>query len=164
MRMGRLLPYPLLSAALLLLWLLLNQTVSPGHLLLACAVGIAGGWTLAALQLPKLRLRRPASILRLAWIVTNDIVRSNIAVALIVLGFGRARRTSAFVDIPLDLRDPYGLAALACIITSTPGTVWVSFDAKAGILTIHVLDLIDESDWRRKINGDYERLLLEIFA
>jgi multicomponent K+:H+ antiporter subunit E len=68
------------------------------------------------------------------------------------------------VDIPLDLRDPYGLAALACIITSTPGTVWVSFDAKAGILTIHVLDLIDESDWRRKINGDYERLLLEIFA
>jgi multicomponent K+:H+ antiporter subunit E len=160
----RLLPFPLLSAALLLLWLLLNQTISPNHLLLASAVGLVGGWTLAALQLPKLRLRRLATILRLVGIVTSDIVRSNIAVARIVLGFGRAHRTSGFVNIPLDVRDPYGLAALACIITSTPGTLWVSFDEKAGILTIHVFDLVDESDWFRKIKGDYERLLLEIFA
>ena len=37
------------------------------------------------------------------------------------------------MNIPLDLRDPYGLAALACIITSTPGTLWVNFDAATGI-------------------------------
>ena len=67
------------------------------------------------------------------------------------------------MDIPLDLRDPYGLAVLACIITSTPGTLWVSFDAGEGMLTIHVLDLIDENDWIRTIKGRYERLLLEIF-
>ena len=68
------------------------------------------------------------------------------------------------MDIPLDLRDPYGLAALACIITSTPGTLWVDFDAASGTLTIHVLDLVDESEWIRTIKGRYERLLLEIFA
>ena len=28
---------------------------------------------------------------------------------------------------------------------------------------IHVLDLIDESEWVRTIKGRYERLLLEIF-
>jgi multicomponent K+:H+ antiporter subunit E len=52
---------------------------------------------------------------------------------------------------------------LACIITSTPGTLWVNFDAAKRILIIHVLDLIDESEWVRTIKGRYERLLLEIF-
>jgi multicomponent K+:H+ antiporter subunit E len=31
-------------------------------------------------------------------------------------------------------------------------------------LTIHVLDLIDRSEWVHTIKGRYERLLLEIFA
>ena len=53
---------------------------------------------------------------------------------------------------------------LACIITSTPGTVWVDFNAASGNLTIHVLDLADKTDWVRIIKGRYERLLLEIFA
>ena len=67
------------------------------------------------------------------------------------------------MNIPLDLRNPYGLAALACIITSTPGTLWVDFDAAKGMLMIHVLDLIDENEWIQTIKGRYERLLLEIF-
>ena len=65
--------------------------------------------------------------------------------------------------LSLELRDPYGLATLACIITSTPGTLWVSFDPTQGRLTIHVLDLIEESDWISTIKGRYERLLMEIF-
>jgi multicomponent K+:H+ antiporter subunit E len=67
------------------------------------------------------------------------------------------------VNIPLDLRDRHGLAVLACIITSTPGTLWVNFNPANGILMIHVLDLIDESVWMTTIKGRYERLLLEIF-
>ena len=31
------------------------------------------------------------------------------------------------------------------------------------VLTIHVLDLIDESEWIRTIKNRYERRLLEIF-
>ena len=67
------------------------------------------------------------------------------------------------MKIPLELRNPYGLATLACIITSTPGTVWVDFNEASSTLTIHALDLVDESDWLRIIKGRYERLLLEIF-
>jgi multicomponent K+:H+ antiporter subunit E len=161
--MKRLLPFPFLSAGLLVLWLLLNQTVSLGHLLLGSALALAGGWALSALQPPQGRVRRPSAILRLSSLVLADIVRSNIAVGRIVLGFGRRELTSGFVRIPLDLRNPYGLAALACIITSTPGTLWVNFDAARGVLTIHVLDLIDESEWVRTIKDRYERRLLEIF-
>lgn len=162
--MTRLVPFPLASVSLLALWLLLNQTLSLAQILLGGAVALIGGWALAALELPKARPRRPAAILRLAAFVFADIVRSNIAVARIILGLERRRWTSGFVEIPLELRDPYGLATLACIITSTPGTLWVDFNTTSGTLTIHVLDLIDKSEWVRTIKGRYERLLLEIFA
>jgi multicomponent K+:H+ antiporter subunit E len=162
--MKRILPFPLASAGLFALWLLLNQSLSPGHLLIGSVVALVGGRLLAALEPPKGRLLRLAPMFRLAGLVAADIVRSNIAVALIVLGIKEQHRKSGFVHIPLDLRQPYGLAMLACIITSTPGTLWVSFDEASGLLTIHVLDLIDESEWIRTIKGRYERLLLEICA
>jgi multicomponent K+:H+ antiporter subunit E len=94
--------------------------------------------------------------------VVFDIVRSNLAVARLILR--RDQRThSGFVAIPLTLVDPYGLAVLACIITSTPGTIWVSHDSGASILLIHVLDLVDEQTWIDSIKRRYEQLLLEIF-
>lgn len=162
--MTRLLPHPLLSGALFVLWLLLNQSLSPGQLIIGGAASLFGGWTIAALATTKARPRRLAAIFRLMAAVLWDIVRSNVAVALIVLGAGRRERRSGFIEIPLELRDPYGLAALACIITSTPGTLWVELDPTSGTLTIHVLDLQDESEWVRTITGRYERPLLEIFA
>lgn len=162
--MRRLVPFPVVSASLLALWLLLNQSVAPGHIFLGIAVGIVGGWALARLNPPNARPRRLGAIFRLAALVLADIVRSNIAVAWIILGRERRRWTSGFIEIPLELRDPYGLVALACIITSTPGTLWVDFEPETGTLTIHVLDLIDRSELVRTIKGRYERLLLEIFA
>jgi multicomponent K+:H+ antiporter subunit E len=161
--MTRFLPFPVLTACLLVLWLLLNQALSPGHLLLGAATAVVAGWVFTALEPPRARFGRAGAALRLFLIVLADIVRSNIAVARIILGLVGRERTSGFVNIPLFLRAPYGLAALACIITATPGTLWVSFDPAKGILTIHVLDLIDESAWMRTIKGRYERLLLEIF-
>jgi multicomponent K+:H+ antiporter subunit E len=162
--MTRFLPHPVLSGALFMLWLLLNQSLSPGQLVLGGAAALVGGWTFAALEGTKARPRRLAAVFRLMAAVLRDIVRSNVAVALIILDAGRRERRSGFIEIPLELRDPYGLAALACIITSTPGTLWVELDRTSGTLTIHVLDLQDESEWVRTIKGRYERPLLEIFA
>jgi multicomponent K+:H+ antiporter subunit E len=160
----KLLPYPLASASCLAIWLLLNQSLSLGQFVLGAGAGLVGGWALTALEQPKVRLRRPVTIMQLVVLVVADIVRSNIAVARLVLGLEQRAWRSGFVEIPLDLRDPYGLAVLATIITSTPGTLWVAFDATTGILTIHVLDLVDEAEWARTIKTRYERPLLEIFA
>ncbi|HEX6979117.1 MAG TPA: Na+/H+ antiporter subunit E [Alphaproteobacteria bacterium] len=161
--MKALLPFPLLSAGLLAVWLVLNQTVSPGHVLLGGALALLGGWTMTALEPARSRIRRPRAIGRLFVLVVADVVRSNIAVARIILGAQRRSITSGFLDIPLELRNPYGLVVLACIITATPGTLWVGFDSARGILTLHILDLIDETAWIDTIKGRYERLLLEIF-
>ena len=159
----RVLPYPVLSLALLLLWLLLNQSLSPAHFVLGACLAIGGGVVLTALEPSPAHLRRPAALVILGRLVLLDIVRSNIAVARIILGTRLPTVTSGFVDIPLELRAPHGLATLAIIITATPGTIWVNYDSATGVLTIHVLDLVDENAWLRTIKGRYERRLMEIF-
>jgi multicomponent K+:H+ antiporter subunit E len=161
--MSRILPYPFVSAALLTTWLMMNQSVSPGQVLLGTFIAVLGGLTLSALDVPRLRFMRPLAALRLFFYVVADVVRSNFAVAAIILGLGHRERSSGFVDIPLALRNSGGLILLSFIITSTPGTVWVDFDPNTGILKIHVLDLVDQADWRNTIKGRYERLLLEMF-
>jgi len=161
--MTRWLPFPAMSICLLAMWLLLNQTLSAGHIVLGCIIATVAPLAMSALELPRARLRRADAIMQLAVVVLMDIIRSNIVVAGIILTPSYRTRTSGFITIPLDLRSPYGLAALACIITSTPGTIWVSFESAKGMLTIHVLDLIDENAWIRTIKHRYERLLLEIF-
>ena len=157
-----------MALALAAMWLLLNESVGAGMLVLAGVAGLVGGWLLRPLGLARARpaarrLDRVAAALRLGRVVLVEIVRSNNAVARLILGLGDHRRTSGFVRIPLDMRSPYGLAALACIITATPGTVWVEYDSAGNTMLLHVLDLVDEAQWHRIIKERYERPLMEIF-
>jgi multicomponent K+:H+ antiporter subunit E len=158
----RWLPYPLLSGLLALVWLVFNQSLSPGMVLLGIALGIALAGVFGMLRPPKAHIRNYPLAAWLLLRVVFDIVRSNFAVARLILrGAGDVR--SGFVAIPLTLTDHYGLAVLACIITSTPGTIWVSYDPASNVLLIHVLDLVDEQSWIDTIRQRYERPLLEIF-
>lgn len=160
--MSRIFPYPLMMASLVVSWLALTS-FSAGQLLVGIAVALVAGQGLAALHPVKPRLRRWDLIPKLIAIVLYDIVRSNIAVVSIILGGPRRVRRSGFVSIPLDLRDPTGLAVLSLIITSTPGTAWFDYNAARGMLLIHVFDLVDEEGWRSLIKSRYEHLLMEIF-
>lgn len=158
----RWLPYPILSALLLAVWLLLQQSVAPGTILLGALLGVALAKVFGRLRPPKARLRHYPLLGRLFVRVVLDIFCSNLAVARLILRRD-SRTRSGFVAIPLTLTDHHGLAVLACIITSTPGTIWVSYDPSANILLIHVLDLVDEAGWIDSIKRRYERPLLEIF-
>ncbi len=161
--MKRWLPYPLLAAALLAMWLLLNQSVAPYTILLGSALAFGASWGLTALDPPKANLRRPGAALKLALVVFVEIVRSNNAVAWIILRKGARNRRSGFVRIPLDTRNPYCLAGLACIVTATPGTIWVEYDSADNTMLLHVLDLINEEQWVEIIKQRYEKRLMEIF-
>ena len=162
--MSRWLPFPLFSVALAALWLLLSQSLEPAHLLLGALAGLGGGLLLRQLQLPMQRVRRRfGTALKLLWMIFADIVRSNIAVGRIVFYPYVGGRTSGFLDLPLELRHPGGLAVLACIVTATPGTSWARYDAKRNVLTLHILDLVDEEAWIELFKGRYEKALLEIF-
>jgi len=159
--MSRWLPMPLMSLLLLALWLLLNDTLAPGQVLLGGVLAVVLPQAAAPLRPLRPILRRPGVALRLALHVAVDIVRANFFAAGVILG--RRRPQSGFVRIALELRDPHGLAALACIVTATPGTLWAHFDDEQGVLTLHVLALRDEAPLRDTIKLRYERPLREIF-
>lgn len=163
MRAKRWLPYPLLWALLLALWLLLNETLGAGHVILGALIAFGATLGFRVLQAPQVTLRGSRAALELALLVFADIVRSNVAVGRIVLWRGTRNQTSDFVQIPLDLRNPAGLATLACIVTACPGTAWARYDSAHSVLTLHILDLVDEEEWIATIKHRYERRLLEIF-
>lgn len=160
--MTRLVPHPLLTLGLLLLWLVLTR-FSLGHLVLGSVIALGAGLVFARLEPAAPRRRRVWPLLRLAGIVAVDIVRSNLAVAWLILSDGRNRR-SGFVEIPLRLQDPGALALLALILTATPGTAWLEHDRATGVLLLHVFDLKDPEEWRVLIRDRYEALLLEAFG
>ena len=155
---------PVLVASLLALWLLLNRPVSLGNVALGLMLALGVAWASSGLRPLQPKLRRTYLAGVLLAVVLRDIVRSNFNVARAVLGLRRGKELkSGFVKVHLALKDPHGLAVLAGIVTSTPGTVWVSHDVETSELTLHVLDLADEDAWIAWVKEPYERLLLEIF-
>ena len=89
--------------------------------------------------------------------------QSNIAVLRFLL-LPRTRRHSAdFVKIPLELRDPNGLAVLAMIVCITPGTVWAELSRDRSMLMLHVLEVHDREAIVQHVQTRYERPLMEIF-
>jgi multicomponent K+:H+ antiporter subunit E len=160
--MSRVFPYPLLIASLIVMWLLLSS-FSLGQFVVGTAVALVAAQGMAALHPAKPRIRRWSLLPKLVAIVLYDIVRSNIAVAWLILREGNNRRVSGFMTIPLELRSPMGLAVLGLILTATPGTAWLDYNSARGTLLLHVLDLVDENTWRTLIKTRYEHLLLEIF-
>ncbi|MCQ4630554.1 Na+/H+ antiporter subunit E [Shinella lacus] len=156
------LPYPLLSASLVLMWLALNG-FTIGQFILGCIVAVLASWGMASLRPAKPRLNKWYLLPKLVGIVLYDILRSNIAVASILLTGGKRSHKSGFMTVPLDLENPTALAVLAVVVTSTPGTAWLEYNSLNRTVLIHVLDLVDEEEWRVLIKTRYEALLMEIF-
>jgi multicomponent K+:H+ antiporter subunit E len=152
-----------LSAFLLALWLLLNAAVDPGTLLLGVAIALAAPVLSAPLRPTPVRMRRPLVALRLLATVVGDVIASNVAVAAGILSMRRRALMSAFVLIPLELRDANGLATLAMITTIVPGTVWCELAPDRSALLLHVFDVDDEERFVAEYKDRYERPLMEIF-
>jgi len=161
--MKRLLPAPLLSAALFVLWLVLNRTLGTGHVLLALVLALAIPLLTAGLRPVRVRIRRPGVVLRLLLRVAADSTRSNIALVRLLLWPGSRRHPSGFLHVPLDLRDPNALAMLALIVCLTPGTAWAELSLDRATLLLHALEVDDASAMVAHIKQRYERPLMEIF-
>ncbi len=161
--MKRYLNLLILPAALLAVWLLLNDSLSPGQIVLGAILAALLAWAASALRPLRSSPKHLPTVLRLCAHVAIDITKSNIAVARIIWLGARANASPGFIKIPLRIRDAHGLAALACIVTYTPGTVWSDYSEEDGLLTLHVLDLQDEAEWFETIQQRYESPLMEIF-
>ena len=161
--MKRLFPAPLLSAALIVAWLVLNASLAAGDVLLAVGLGLAVPALLAPLRPARPRIRHPLTVLRLIAVVGRDVLWSNALVLRTLITRPGRPMHKRFVRIPLELRDPSALAALAVITTVVPGTVWCELARDSSALLLHVWDAPDEAAFIAHYKRSYEQPLREIF-
>jgi multicomponent K+:H+ antiporter subunit E len=158
-----LLPHPLLSLTLLLLWLLLNNSVSAGDLVLGSVLGVFIPLYTKRFWPETATMRRPRVAIRLAAVVLWDILVANVRVSRLVLGPRGAIRPQ-FVRVPLDLDGDFGISVLASVISLTPGTVSAGLDQERRYLLVHALSEQDPAELVRAIKSRYEAPIKEIFA
>ena len=160
--MNKLLPAPMLSLFLLIIWLLLFNSVSPGVVLLGIIV---------ALSIPILfkpawpnfaTVKKPHLAVVYFFILLYDIIIANFKVAVLIVGKRRSIKPAFFV-FPLDMQEELPVTILASTITLTPGTVSCEITrGRKGIL-IHAFSEEDPNEVIETIRHRYERRLKEIF-
>lgn len=159
----KLMPAPLMSASLLAMWLALARSTSPGQVLLGLAFAAAVPILTSSLRPTKARVRRPLVVARFILSVSWDALVSSFEIARDVVAWRWRRPQSEFVVVPLELRDPHGLAALAMVTTLVPGTVWSELALDRSAVLLHVWNVGDEGSFIARYKARYEKPLREIF-
>jgi multicomponent K+:H+ antiporter subunit E len=164
--MKRVLGSPLLVLSLTLLWPILNQSWSLGHVLLGFSLAVLIAWWVSPLMSGEERVWTvkfaPVTTLRLLGIIFKDVVMSNIDVAKIILSPSQ-EASPRFVWVPISIKSPSGIVALASIITMTPGTLSADLSTDRKYLLVHALNCTDETALIASIHERYETPLKEIF-
>ncbi|QKT05072.1 Na+/H+ antiporter subunit E [Ectothiorhodospiraceae bacterium 2226] len=161
--MHRLLPHPLLTAVLIVVWLLLVNNIEPGHIVLAVIFGVLLPMLTHRFWPDRPHVRSPLALTRFVAVVLWDIVIANLNVARLILGPTRRLRP-AFVTVPLDTRDEFTITLLASTISLTPGTVSSDVAPDRSALLVHALDVEDVDRLVRQIKTRYEAPLMESFG
>lgn len=161
--MRRLIPRPALSLALFLLWAALTNAASLGTLMLGLLLALALPFVVSPFWPDAPRIRRPGLALKFAVRIAWDMLIANWAVARRVVG-PLAKLHPAFVEVPLDLRDPFAATVLGSIVSLTPGTVSIDVDRERWVLKVHALDAPDTDALIRQIKRHYEQPIREIFS
>ena len=100
--MRSLFPHPVLTVVLAVIWVLLVNDISPGHILL----GALFGWGIPLFTRhfwpEPVLISKPLVLLRYLIIVLFDIVIANLTVARLILGRPKNLQPH-FVEVPLEL-------------------------------------------------------------
>ncbi len=167
------LPTPFLSLLLFIVWLLLNNSLSVGHILLAAILAIVVPLAVSPFSTKQPLMVKPVLAFRHLLLVLYDIIIANIHVAILILGPTKKLKPG-FVKVPLDLKHSMPITILASTVSLTPGTVsaevypWSEClaegeEAEQRYLLIHVLNHEDEDALIKIIKQRYEAPLKEIF-
>ncbi len=161
--MQRLLPHPLFSLTLAVVWLMLVNKITVGNILLGLILGVILPLITAAYWPGRPNVSKPFHTAGYALIVLWDIVVANFQVAAIILLKRDKDIRSQWVHVPLEITSPEAITVLAGTITMTPGTVSAMLSADSSGILVHCLHTDDPEAVRDQIKHRYERRLKEIF-
>ena len=159
----RLMPTPYLTLLLLMVWLLLQNSISPGNILMGIILGIALPKLTASFWDPQPDVKRPFLLVKYILRLLLDIIIANYEVSRLVLSF-RHRPRPAFVVYPLSITDNFAITVLTSTISLTPGTISAHLRPREGTVLIHALDVDDTEALITEIHERYEKPLKEIFG
>jgi multicomponent K+:H+ antiporter subunit E len=154
--MRAVLPHPLLSLTLTLVWMALANEVSAGAFVMGLVLGVLLPLATRPFWPDRPLVGRPLRMLEYLFVVLWDIAVANVQVARLVLFVPNHRLRSRYVTVPLTLRSPEA-------ITMTPGTLSAELAADGGAILVHGLDVPDPEALVAEIKTRYEARLLEIF-
>lgn len=157
-----LLPRPLHSITLFIVWLLLSGSVNSASLTIATVLSIIIPRLLTRFCDPIPMVKRPDLALMYLLKLLYDIVLSSLDVAINVLRPNQ-QLTPGFIRVPLSVDDDMVITLLAASVSLTPGTVSADISEEKTYLYVHVLHLTDEQALVDTIIQRYEQPLKRIF-
>ncbi len=160
---NKILPHPVLSLMLWLIWLLLNNTVAAGHMALGFVLSIFIPLLTSSFWPEQVQIKKPLTLLKYILIVLYDIVVANMVVVKLILGSNKKLKP-AFFYIDLDIQTPLGISLLANTISLTPGTVACDLSTDCRRLLIHSLHVDDIPSTIEHIKQRYETPLKQVFT
>ncbi|UKV13934.1 Na+/H+ antiporter subunit E [Thalassospiraceae bacterium SW-3-3] len=163
MMLKRCLPHPLLSLALLVVWVLLVNEISAGAVVFGAILAIVVPLITSSFWPAAPKVGNAYAICEYGLIVLWDILVANVVVAGLILFRKAESLESKCVVVPLDLTSPEAITTLAGTITMTPGTVTIDLSADAKSLLVHCLHAPDPQGVVDDIKTRYEGRLKEIF-
>mgnify|MGYP000026181671 CR=1 FL=1 len=160
---SRFLPMPIHSLLLFVVWLLLNNTLAFGHIVLGAFLAITIPMLVTSLAPAQPSIKKPGLAFRYFMLVLWDILTANFEVARKVLS-PMNKLNPGMVAVPLDIESELGITLFASTISLTPGTVSAEISEDKQWLYVHALDIEDEQALIDEMKQRYEIPLKEILG
>ncbi|WP_020558730.1 Na+/H+ antiporter subunit E [Thiofilum flexile] len=157
----KLIPHPILSVMLIIIWLLLNNDFSVGQMVLGAILGVVIPIITTGFWPDQVDAQKPWLWVKFFGVVIYDIIAANILVARWILGRSQTLRP-AFMELTIELTSPLAISILASTISLTPGTVSCSLSADKRRLLIHSLHVENISIALVQMHERYQKPLLEM--
>lgn len=156
-------PHATLSLFMWILWLLLVNSINPGHIALGAFLAWFIPWSVQGFWPETLRIEKPVLLVRYMAILLWDIVIANLMLARRILGPVNQLQPT-FIKMPVELEHQFTITILVSTISLTPGTVAADLNVEEGYLLIHAIHEGDVEAAVAKLKARYEAPLKEIFG
>lgn len=161
--MKKVIPMPIHTLVLFISWLLLNDTLAPGHILLAAVLAFGIPKLIEPMMSKQRKIVKPMALVKYILVLLWDIVVANLKVAKLVIGRNSALRPG-LLAYPLEIEGNLPVTLLAATISLTPGTLSAELSKDGKWLYIHTLDMDTPDSVVAEIKARYETPLKEIFG
>ena len=159
-----LLPHPLLTLLLAVVWTLLQNDLTAGMVVFGLILGVIIPLGTSVWWPDTPRAFRMGKMIAYCFVVIWDIIVANVQVAWIVLTRANDKLRPAWIEVPLDLKQPEAITVLAGTITLTPGTLTIDECPNGEYLYVHTMFGADADAVRKDIDELRAMLRWGVFA